>query len=140
MNLNKKLAYSIAGAAIAAVSTAMIVDYACRKAKEKTAYTAILVAGLAGLAAGTALGTLAVKEAKAAKKAALCEDDGLLEDCEVEMIEDNIAEVLGGADEEEPVEAEVIEAEAIEAEAVEAEAVEAEATEADAATEETENA
>ena len=119
MNLNKKLAYSIAGAAVAAVSTAMIVDYACRKAKEKTAYTAILVAGIAGLAAGTALGTLAVKEAKAAKKAAEAEAEAdLLDDCEVEMIEDNIAEVLGGADDE--VEA----AEAVEAEIAEIEAVE----------------
>lgn len=99
MNLNKKLAYSIAGAAVAAVSTAMIVDFACRKAKEKTAYTAILVAGIAGIAAGTALGALAVKEAKAAKKAAQAEAD-LLDDCEVEMIEDNIAEVLGGTDDE----------------------------------------
>ena len=99
MNLNKKLAYSIAGAAVAAVSTAMIVDYACRKAKEKTAYTAILVAGIAGIAAGTALGALAVKEAKAAKKAAQAEAD-LLDNCEVEMIEDNIAEVLGGTDDE----------------------------------------
>ena len=126
MNLNKKLAYSIAGAAVAAVSTAMIVDYACRKAKEKTAYTAILVAGIAGIAAGTALGTLAVKEAKAAKKAAEAEAEAdLLDDCEVEMIEDNIAEVLGGADDEaEVIEAEVIEAEVVEAEAVETEAVE----------------
>ena len=97
MNLNKKLAYSIAGAAVAAVSTAMIVDFACRKAKEKTAYTAILVAGIAGIAAGTALGALAVKEAKAAKKAAQAEADRL-DNCEVEMIEDNIAEVLGGTD------------------------------------------
>ena len=100
MNLNKKLAYSIAGAAVAAVSTAMIVDFACRKAKEKTAYTAVLVAGIAGIAAGTALGALAVREAKAAKKAAEAEAEcELLDDCEVEMIEDNIAEVLGGNDE-----------------------------------------
>ena len=101
MNLNKKLAYSIAGAAVAAVSTAMIVDFACRKAKEKTAYTAVLIAGIAGIAAGTALGALAVKEAKAAKKAAEAETEAdLLDDCEVEMIEDNIAEVLGGTDDE----------------------------------------
>ena len=136
MNLNKKLAYSIAGAAVAAVSTAMIVDFACRKAKEKTAYTAILIAGIAGIAAGTALGALAVKEAKAAKKATEAEVEAdLLDDCEVEMIEDNIAEVLGGADDT----AETVEVETVEAEAVEAvEVVEAEAEAVEAATEETE--
>ncbi len=93
----KKIVYSIAGAAVAAVSTAMIADYAFRKAKEKTAYTAVLVAGITGLAAGAALAGLAVKEAVKNKKAPAVAEE--LEDCEVAEIEENIAEVLGDAEE-----------------------------------------
>ncbi len=91
--MNKNLINTIVGAAVAAVSTAMIADYAVRKrSPEKTAYTAILVTGIAGLAAGTLLAGVAVKKSKKAKAPVIHDD---LDDCEVLEIEQNISEVLG---------------------------------------------
>ncbi len=89
---NKHLIHSITGAAIAAVSTAIIADYAMRKAKEKTAYTALLITGILGVAAGTLLAGCAVKQAKQEKYVPNFNEE--LDDCEVEAIEASMSEIL----------------------------------------------
>ncbi len=89
---NKNLIHSIAGAAVAAVSTAIIADYAMRKAKEKTAYTALLVTGILGVAVGTVIAGRAVRNAKKEKYIPDFTDE--LEDCEVEAIEESMSEIL----------------------------------------------
>ena len=54
--MNKeRLLYTVAGAAVATASAALIVGYAVCKAKKKAACAGMLVAGMAGLAIGAAL-------------------------------------------------------------------------------------
>ena len=84
-----KKTYFLTGAAVAAVSAALIVDYAVRKKKEKTVYAGLLIAGLAGLV-GSAL--LAYQPEKQARKQLTVTD--MLDDADVSLVHQNISEVL----------------------------------------------
>lgn len=84
-----KKTYFLTGAAVAAVSAALIVDYAVRKKKEKTVYAGLLIAGLAGLV-GSAI--LAYQPEKQAKKQLTVTD--MLDDEDVSLVHQNISEVL----------------------------------------------
>lgn len=84
-----KKTYFLTGAAVAAVSAALIVDYAVRKKKEKTVYAGLLIAGMVGLV-GSAV--LAYQPEKQARKQLTVTD--MLDEDEVSLVRENIAEVL----------------------------------------------
>ncbi len=84
-----KKTYFLTGAAVAAVSAALIVDYAVRKKKEKTVYAGLLLAGMVGLV-GSAV--LAYQPEKQARKQLTVND--MLDEDEVALVRENIAEVL----------------------------------------------
>ena len=91
--MNKeRLFYTVAGAAVAATSAALIVGYHVCKAKQKAACAGLLVAGIAGMVVGAAL---AYKPEADARKRLAVED--LFEDDDVELVNRNISEVLGGS-------------------------------------------
>ena len=94
----KRLLYTVAGAAVAASSAALIVSYAVCKAKKKAACAGLLVAGIAGMAVGAAL---AYKPEADARKQLTVND--LFDDSDMELVNQNINEVLGiSADHGEP--------------------------------------
>lgn len=87
-----KRTYFLTGAAVAAVSAALIVDYAVRKKKEKTVYAGLLLAGMVGLV-GSAV--LAYQPEKQARKQLTVTD--MLDDADVSLVRENISEVLNDA-------------------------------------------
>ena len=89
-----KKTYFLTGAAVAAVSAALIVDYAVRKKKEKTVYAGLLLAGMVGLV-GSAV--LAYQPEKQARKQLTVTD--MLDEDEVSLVRENIAEVLNDTSE-----------------------------------------
>lgn len=86
--MNNKQFY-LTGAAVAAASVALIVDYSIRKKKEQAPFAGILVAGIAGLFLGAAI---AYKPEKEAKKALTVDD--LLDDGDEELVHQNISELM----------------------------------------------
>ena len=84
-----KKTYFLTGAAVAAVSAALVVDYAVRKKKEKTVYAGLLLAGIAGFV-GSAI--LAYQPEKQARKQLTVTD--MLDDADVSLVHQNISEVL----------------------------------------------
>ena len=84
-----KKTYFLTGAAVAAMSAALIVDYAVRKKKEKTVYAGLLLAGMVGLV-GSAV--LAYQPEKQARKQLTVND--MLDEDEVSLVHANISEVL----------------------------------------------
>ncbi len=90
MKMNKKDLYSIAGAALAITSTALMIDYAVRKKKDQTPPVGILFASIAGLVAGATIAYQPQKE-----QAKLLKVDEIFDDeSEVNTLEENINEVL----------------------------------------------
>ena len=89
--MNKKL-YALTGAAVAVASTALIFGYAVCKKKEQAVCTGILLAGVAGLLGGA---LIAYQPEKEAKKKLTVQD--LLDDDDLMLVKQNIAEVLGSA-------------------------------------------
>ena len=87
-----KRTYFLAGAAVAAVSAALVVDYAVRKKREKSVYAGLLIAGIAGLIGSAVLAYQPEKQAKAQ----LTVTD-MLDDEDVTLVRENISEVLGDA-------------------------------------------
>lgn len=88
--MNKeRLLYTVAGAAVALTSVALIAGYSVRKAKKKGG-VGLLVAGLAGMAVGAAL---AYKPELDAKRGLTV--DELFNDGDMELMQQNISEVLG---------------------------------------------
>ena len=91
----KKLAYSIAGAAVAATSVALLASYSVKKRKDDSACAGMLLAGLAGLVIGAAI---AYEPTRQATKKLAIEGD-ILTESDVDLVKENISEVLGnGAD------------------------------------------
>lgn len=90
--MNKKL-YALTGAAVAVASTALIFGYAVCKKKEQAVCTGILLAGVAGLLGGA---LIAYEPKRRAKKQLTVHD--LLDEDELMLVKQNIAEVLCGAD------------------------------------------
>lgn len=89
--MNKeRLIYTVAGAAVAATSAALIVGYAVCKTQKKAACAGLLVAGMAGFAIGAAL---AYKPELDARRGLTV--DELLNEGDMELVKQNISEVLG---------------------------------------------
>ena len=89
--MNKeRLLYTVAGAAVALTSVALVAGYSVRKAKQKSGGVGLLLAGLAGLAVGAAL---AYKPELDAKRGLTV--DELFNDGDMELMQQNISEVLG---------------------------------------------
>lgn len=102
MKMNKKDIYSIAGAALAITSTALMIDYSVRKRKDQTPPVGILFASIAGLVAGAAIAYQPQRD-----QAKLLKVDEIFDDeSEVDTLEENINEVLNISE----VDAEVVEA------------------------------
>ena len=83
--------YFLASAAVTLASAAVLLATAKRKPKKKVIHASLILAGVAGFAGAAAL---AYQPHRAAKKRLMIED--ILDDIEVEELEDNIAEILGG--------------------------------------------
>ena len=86
-----KLLLTVAGAATLLISTAVLIDYAARKASHKKACSGELLVGIAGAAAGAAVALYAQKTAE--KKDLLIED--MLDEEDLALMNENISEVLG---------------------------------------------
>ena len=84
-----KKSYFLTGAAVAAVSAALIIDYAVHKKKEKAVSAGLLVAGIVGLV-GSAV--LAYQPEKQARRQLTVTD--MLDDNDVSLVNQNISEVL----------------------------------------------
>ena len=89
--LPKKTLLSMAGAVAAIASTVVVVDYINRKVVRQKPYGAQLVAGILGLAAGTALTVFA--QMKMQDETNVIVD--VLTDEDIAMMDENISEVLG---------------------------------------------
>jgi hypothetical protein len=90
MKISKQAMYSIAGAALAITSTALMIDYSVRKRKDQTPPVGILFASIAGLVAGAAIAYQPQRE-----QAKLLKVDEIFDDeTEVDTLEENINEVL----------------------------------------------
>ena len=85
----KKLIFTIAGAVTFAASVAVIVDFSVRKANKKRAYSAELIGGIAGVAAGIALALY--PQIEDSKKLALHD---MLDEEDERLMNQNISEVL----------------------------------------------
>ena len=86
----KKIVCSIASALVTASSVALIVDYSVRKKKEQNPCPAKLIGGLAGLVAGALISY--IPEHLAKKKLPV---EQMIDEEEEEIMNENIAEVLG---------------------------------------------
>ena len=89
--MNKKM-YFIAGAAVAAVSAAMVVGYAVKKKKEQAMGAGLLLAGIAGFV-GSAI--LAYQPEKEAQQKLTVHD--MLDESDEALMHENFSEILGGA-------------------------------------------
>lgn len=90
----KKLICSIAGALVTASSVAMIADYSISKKKQKEVCPTKLVAGIVGLCAGALI--TYIPEHLAKKKLPV---EQMIDEKEEELMNENIAEVLGNSSE-----------------------------------------
>lgn len=88
--MKKKTVYSIAGAALAITSTALMIDYSVRKKKEQSPSVGILFASIAGLVAGSAIAYRVQKEESKLLKV----DEIFDSEADVDTLNDNINEVL----------------------------------------------
>ena len=89
--MNKKM-YFIAGAAVAAVSAAMVVGYAVKKKKEQAAGVGLLLAGIAGFVGSAILAYQPEKEAQ--EKLTVHE---LIDEGDEALMHENFTEILGSA-------------------------------------------
>lgn len=87
----KKSTYAWLGAATAVASTAMIIGYAVKKQKEQAVCAGVLLAGIAGLLGGALIAYHPEK-----KKRQRLTVRELLDDTDVRLCEESIAELLGG--------------------------------------------
>ena len=90
----KKLICSIAGALVTASSVAMITDYSISKKKQKEACPTKLVAGIVGLCAGALI--TYIPDFIANRKLPV---DQMINEDEEDLMNENIAEVLGNSTE-----------------------------------------
>ena len=90
----KKLFCSIAGALVTASSVAMIADYSISKKKQQQVCPGKLVAGIVGLCAGALITYIPDHLAK--KKLPV---EQMIDEEEEELMNENIAEVLGNTSE-----------------------------------------
>ena len=91
--LPKKVLLSMAGSVAAIASTVAVVDYINRKIGAKKPYTTQLVAGVLGIAAGTALTVWAQMKLEDEHEVIV----DVLTDEDIAMMDDNISEVLGAS-------------------------------------------
>lgn len=89
-----KQAYLIAGAAVTALSVALVTDYVIRKRCKQAVSAGMLIAGLAGIAGGA---VLAYQPEREMRKRLTVND--LIDDGDAALIEQNIVEVLEDRDE-----------------------------------------
>ena len=82
--------YRITGAALTAVSIALVTDYTIRARKKTGASVVSLLAGIAGLAAGAAIASKPERDAIRRLKV-----ENMIEEDEAELMDQNISEVLG---------------------------------------------
>lgn len=83
--------YFLASAAVTLASAAVLITTAKKKPKQKSVYTALVLAGIAGFAGAAAL---AYQPTREAKKRLLVEK--LVEEIDIPDLEQNISELLGG--------------------------------------------
>lgn len=102
----KKFIFSMAGAASLLASASILIDYGVRKASGKDAHPVELTAGIASAVAGVALATLGEIELPKLKKKKKAEDELvlLLNEEDLALLEENVAEALDGDVEEAPAE------------------------------------
>ncbi len=91
--MNRNKAYALSGILLAGLSTVLIADGILSKRKTPLSRVVSLVAGIGGLVAGANLAYLPEKQAKQRLIVA-----DLFNDDDVERIEKNLAEVLGGVE------------------------------------------
>ncbi len=93
----KKFGLSVAGAATLLTSAALLIDYGHRRSSNKNAHPAELVIGIVGSVAGITMAVLGELELPSKKKIDELDLEGLLDDSDIDLMEDNISAVLGAS-------------------------------------------